>query len=82
MANLVLPLTVTSYDERMFASVLPVRKQKERFEILRRGAACAQLDREQITELIAITANLFEERNRVRTVFDRLPQQFGEVRHF
>lgn len=55
-------------------------RDQERFEILRRSAACAQLNREQISELIAITANLFEERKRIRTVLDRLPERFGEVR--
>lgn len=64
----------------MFDIVSPVRNVEERFEGLRRSAACAQLNREQISELIAITANLVEERKRIRAVLARLPESFGEVR--
>lgn len=64
----------------MFDSVQFVRNLEERFEILRRSAACAQLNREQISELISITANLVEERKRIRAVLTRLPERFGEVR--
>ena len=56
-----------------------MRNLEERFEGLRRSAACAQLNREQISEMIAITANLIEERKRVRVVLARLPESFGEV---
>jgi hypothetical protein len=61
-------------------SVTVVRDLEERFEILRRSAACVTLNREQISELIAITANLVEERKRIRAMLDRLPERFGEVR--
>jgi hypothetical protein len=47
---------------------------------LRRSAACAQLSREQISELIGITATLFDERKRIRQPLERLPESFGEVR--
>lgn len=57
-----------------------MRNVDERFEGLRRSAACAHLNREQISELVAITANLVEERKRIRTVLQRLPESFGEVR--
>lgn len=50
------------------------------FISLRRSAACAQLSREQITELIGITATLFDERKRIRQALERLPESFGEVR--
>ena len=53
---------------------------EERFIGLRQSAACVQLSREQISELIAITATLFEERRRVRRLLDQLPDSFGEVR--
>lgn len=64
----------------MFDSVQVVRNLEERFEILRRSAACTQLNREQISELISIAANLVEERKRIRAVLTRLPERFGEVR--
>jgi Tfp pilus assembly protein PilO len=64
----------------VFDSVDVVRNVEERFEILRRTAACVTLNREQVSELIAITANLIEERKRIRTMLDRLPERFGEVR--
>ncbi|MCB1002904.1 MAG: hypothetical protein KDB35_01840 [Acidimicrobiales bacterium] len=57
-----------------------MRNLEERFENLRRTAACARLNREQITELIGITAKLIEERKRIRYALDRLPERFGEVR--
>jgi hypothetical protein len=44
------------------------------------SAACVQLSREQISELVAITANLFEERKRIRRLLAELPDSFGEVR--
>ena len=53
---------------------------EERFIGLRQSAACVQLNREQITELIGITATLFEERKRIRRVLEQLPESFGEVR--
>ena len=53
---------------------------EERFIGLRQSAACVQLSREQITELIGITATLFEERKRIRRVLEQLPESFGEVR--
>jgi hypothetical protein len=57
-----------------------VRNLEERFEMLRRTAACVSLNREQVSELIAITSNLVEERKRIRAVLSRLPERFGEVR--
>jgi hypothetical protein len=66
--------------EQMFGTVRGMRNPEERFDGLRRSAACAQLNREQISELIAITANLIEERKRIRVVLARLPESFGEVR--
>lgn len=57
-----------------------MRDLEAQFESLRRSAACAQLSRGQITEMVAITANLIEERKRIRAVLARLPESFGEVR--
>lgn len=51
-----------------------------RFTQLRMTAACVQLNRDQIGELIGITATLLDERRRIRLVLDRLPESFGEVR--
>jgi len=34
----------------------------------------------QVSELIAITSNLVEERKRIHAVLSRLPERFGEVR--
>ena len=53
---------------------------EDRFVGLRQSAACVQLSREQISELIAITATLFEERRRIRRLLTELPDSFGEVR--
>jgi hypothetical protein len=53
---------------------------EERFTSLRRSAACVQLNREQISELVAITATLFEERKRIRKLLHELPDSFAEVR--
>jgi hypothetical protein len=53
---------------------------EERFVGLRRSAACVHLSREQVSELIAITANLFEERKRIRRLLAELPSSFGDVR--
>jgi hypothetical protein len=53
---------------------------EERFVGLRQSAACVQLSREQVSELIAITAMLFEERKRMRRLLAELPESFGEVR--
>ena len=69
----------TSSLEQSFATLSPVGPD-EQFRQLRLSAACAQLSRDQITELLAITANLLEERKRIRTVLERLPQHFTEVR--
>lgn len=55
-------------------------KSEDRFVRLRQSAACVQLSREQISELIAITATLFEERKRIRRLLNELPDSFGEVR--
>ena len=71
---------VPSHNEQTFDTVAGMRNLEERFEDLRRSAACAQLNREQISEMIAITANLIEERKRIRVVLARLPESFGEVR--
>jgi hypothetical protein len=53
---------------------------EERFVGLRQSAACVHLNREQVSELVAITANLFEERKRIRRLLADLPPSFGEVR--
>ena len=71
---------VPSHNEQTFDTVAGMRNLEERFEDLRRSAACAQLNREQISEMIAITSNLIEERKRIRVVLARLPESFGEVR--
>ena len=47
--------------EHLFATVA-LMKAEERFVRLRQSAACVILSREQVSELIAITATLFEER--------------------
>lgn len=57
-----------------------VRDIEERFTGLKMTAACVQLNREQIRELIAITAELVKERKRIRRLLERLPENFGEVR--
>ena len=53
---------------------------EDRFTSLRLSAACAQLSRDQVSELVGITATLFEERKRITQVLERLPASFGEVR--
>jgi hypothetical protein len=67
------------YDERSFATVWRVGVE-ERFEGLRRSAACAPLSREGVTELLGITATLIEERRRIRRLLRQLPENFAEVR--
>lgn len=64
----------------MFARLGGVRDIEEQYERLRRSHACAPLGRDGVTELLAITGKLIEERRRVRAVLERLPQSFGEVR--
>lgn len=54
---------------------------EDRFVGLRQSAACVQLSREQITELISITATLFEERKRIKRLLSELPDSFAEVRN-
>jgi hypothetical protein len=66
--------------EHAFGILGAMKNMDERFEGLRRSAACAQLNREQISELVAITANLLAERRRIRAVLHRLPESFAEVR--
>lgn len=53
---------------------------EDRFTSLRLSAACAALSREQVTGLLAITANLLEERKRIRRVLEQLPETFTELR--
>jgi hypothetical protein len=53
---------------------------EERFEGLRRSAACAPLSREGVTELLGITATLIDERKRIRRLLRQLPENFAEVR--
>ncbi len=53
---------------------------EERFTQLRMSAACAHLSRQQVTELVALTADLIEERKRIRRVLEQLPEHFTEVR--
>lgn len=57
-----------------------MRDLEEQFKRLRHRAALAQLSREEISELIGITANLLEERKRIHTLLARLPASFGQVR--
>jgi hypothetical protein len=57
-----------------------VRDIEDRFEGLRRSAACSHLSRDQVSELVAITAELVAERKRIRRSLDRLPESFTEVR--
>ncbi len=64
----------------MCSSALRVMDREANFISLRQSAACAQLSREQITELLGITATLFDERKRIRQALERLPESFGEVR--
>jgi hypothetical protein len=51
-----------------------------RFTSIRQSAACVQLNREQVSELVGITAALVEERTRIRRLLERLPENFSEVR--
>lgn len=53
---------------------------ESRFVNLQRSAAMAPLGREAVTELLALTANLIEERKRIRRALAQLPESFGEVR--
>lgn len=53
---------------------------ESRFEGLRRSAACAQLSRDQTSELIGITAQLIDERRRIQRILISLPENFAEVR--
>jgi hypothetical protein len=53
---------------------------EERFEGLRRSAACAPLSREGVTELLGITATLIEERRRIQRLLRQMPESFAEVR--
>jgi Tfp pilus assembly protein PilO len=53
---------------------------EERFEGLLRSAACAPLSRESVAELLGLTANLIEERKRIRRLLRQLPENFAEVR--
>ena len=63
----------------MFPTLIKVTPE-ERFIGLRQSVACVHLGREQVSELVAITANLFEERKRIRRLLAELPPSFGEVR--
>jgi hypothetical protein len=65
--------------ERLFASLRRVGVE-QRFEALRRSAACAPLSRDGVTELLGITATMIEERQRIRRVLHDLPESFTEVR--
>jgi hypothetical protein len=53
---------------------------EERFEQLRRSAACAYLSRDQVNELVAIGAALVEERRRSGRCCRRMPEHVDEVR--
>lgn len=61
------------------ATVVEVTSE-ERFISIRQTAACVQLSREQISDLVGITVTLFDERKRIRRVLEQLPDSFGEVR--
>ena len=85
-------LTATLKGVERAAVVLMALGESHAAEILRHldprelhklGVAMAGLthvNRDQISEMIAITANLIEERKRIRVVLARLPESFGEVR--
>lgn len=79
-----LPLADISLNARSARNVrsttVAVVTPEERFIGIRQTAACVHLNREQITELIGITATLFEERKRIRRALEQLPESFGEVR--
>lgn len=47
---------------------------------MRRSAACAHLNRDQISIVLATTAELYAERKRILTMLERIPPSFGEVR--
>lgn len=53
---------------------------EDRFEGLRRSAACAHLSPNQVSELVEITAGLIDERRAIRDLLHGLPDSFGEVR--
>jgi hypothetical protein len=53
---------------------------EERFEGLRRSAACAPLSREGVSELLGITGTLIEEPKRIRRLLRQRPENFAEVR--
>jgi hypothetical protein len=57
-----------------------VRDVEAQYISLRLSAACAHLSREQITELLAITAHSSRSARRIRVVLERLPEHFTEVR--
>jgi hypothetical protein len=65
--------------EHSFATKASVGLE-ERFEGIRRSAACAPLSRDAVTELLGITATLIDERKRIRLLLRRLPETFAEVR--
>ena len=74
------PTATVGVDGRTFVRYRVVMGPEERFTQLRLSAACAHLSREQVAELVALTANLIEERKRIRRVLERLPEHFTEVR--
>ena len=53
---------------------------EERFEGLRRLAACASMSRDNVTELLGITAMLIEEGKGIRRLLRQIPDTFAEVR--
>ena len=73
-------LAAAGLHEHSFARVASVRDLEERLTQLRLTAACVQLNREQISELVGIAAELIEERKRIRRLLERLPENFAEVR--
>jgi hypothetical protein len=53
---------------------------EDHFTQLRLIAASADLDHDQVKDLLAIAADLFEERRRIRAALAGLGPSFGQVR--
>lgn len=68
------------HGEHAFVSVGGMATNQDRFEGLRRSAACTHLSRDQVGEQVEITASLIAEREHIRGLLSHLPDSFGEVR--
>jgi hypothetical protein len=53
---------------------------KPEFEILRRSAAMAPLSRGEVDRLIAVCAQMLDERQRILELLGELPESWGEVK--